>query len=91
MFEYVEVGLTYITIGLAAAVVSHFILRRRVLGDFWGALILGLIGAAVGGLLDQVFAGLISRLGNFNSVNVFAAGFFALLLIWIISRLNEPD
>ena len=89
MFEYVDVGLTYITIGLAAAIFCHFILRRRVLGDFWGALIVGLIGAALGGLADQVFAGVIERLANFNSVNVFAAGFCALLLIWVLSRLND--
>ncbi len=90
MFQYVDVGLTYITVGLAAAVVAHFGLRQRVPGDFWGALILGLIGAAAGGLLDQVLADLIRRLSNFNSVNLFAAGFVALLLIWLFSRLNDP-
>ena len=89
MFQYVDVGLTYITVGLAAAIFCHFILRRRVLGDFWGALIVGLIGAVLGGLLDQVFAGLIERLAHFNTVNLFAAGFCAFALIWALSRLNE--
>ena len=89
MFQYVDVGLTYITIGLAAAIFCHFVLRRRVLGEFWGALIVGLIGAVLGGLLDQVFARLIERLAHFNTVNLFAAGFCALALIWVLSRLNE--
>ena len=89
MFQYVDVGLTYITIGLAAAIFCHFVLRRRVLGEFWGALIVGLIGAVLGGLLDQVFWRLIERLAHFNTVNLFAAGFCALALIWVLSRLNE--
>ena len=89
MIQYVEVGLTFVTIGLAAAIFCHFVLRRRVPGDFWGALIVGLVGAALGGLLDQAFAGLIKRLANFNTVNVFAAAFCAFLLIWLLSRLND--
>ena len=89
MIQYVEVGLTFVTIGLAAAIFCHFVLRRRVPGDFWGALIVGLVGAALGGLLDQAFGGLIKRLANFNTVNVFAAAFCAFLLIWLLSRLND--
>ena len=89
MFEYVDVGLTYITVGLAAAIFCHFVLRRRVLGDFWGALIVGLIGAVLGGMLDQVLVHVIERLAHVNSVNLFAAGFCAIALIWALSRLND--
>ncbi len=89
MFPYLTVGLTYITVGLAAAIFCHFVLRRRVLGNFWGALIVGLIGAVLGGMLDQVLAGVIERLAHFNRVNLFAAGFCAIVLIWTLSRLNE--
>ena len=89
MFQYLSVGLTYLTVGLAAAIFCHFVLRRRVLGSFWGALIVGLIGAVLGGMLDQVLAGVIERLAHFNSVNLFAGGFCAVVLIWTLSRLNE--
>ncbi|MDE0227943.1 MAG: hypothetical protein OXH96_25670 [Spirochaetaceae bacterium] len=89
MIEYIEVGLTFVTIGLTAAIFCHFVLRRRVPGEFWGALIVGLIGAVLGGLLDQAFAGVIERLSHFNTVNVFAAAFCAFLLIWLFSRLND--
>ena len=89
MFQYVTVGLTYLTVGLAAAIFCHFVLRRRLLGNFWGALVVGLIGAVLGGMLDQVLAGVIERLAHFNSVNLFAAGFCAIALIWTLSRLNE--
>lgn len=93
MFQNVTVGLTYLTVGLAAAIFCHFVLRRRVPGNFWGALVVGLIGAVLGGMLDQVLAGVIERvverLAHFNSVNLFAAGFCAIALIWTLSRLNE--
>lgn len=89
MIEYIEVGLTFVAIGLTAAIFFHFLLRRRVPGEFWGALIVGLIGAVLGGLLDQAFAGVIERLSHFNTVNVFVAAFCALLLIWLFSRLND--
>ena len=89
MFQYVTVGLTFLTVGLAAAIFCHFVLRRRVLGSFWGALVVGLIGAVLGGMLDQVLAHVIDKLAHFNSVNLFAAGFCAIALIWTLSRLNE--
>ena len=88
MFPFVNVALTYVTIGLAAAIVTHFVLKQSVVGGFWVALIVGLVGAALGGLLDQVFADVITRLANFNSVNVFAATIAALLLIWTFGKLG---
>ena len=93
MFQNLTVALTYLTVGLAAAIFCHFVLRRRVLGNFWAALVVGLIGAVFGGILDQVLAGEIERpverMAHFNSVNLFAAGFCAIALIWTLSRLNE--
>jgi uncharacterized membrane protein YeaQ/YmgE (transglycosylase-associated protein family) len=85
---FVNVALTYATVGLAAAVFAHYILRQRVIGGFWIALVVGLVGAALGGLIDQVLADVIERLANFNSVNVFAAGLSALLLIWLFGRVS---
>jgi hypothetical protein len=49
-FFYFNVGLTYLTIGVAAAVFFYFVLKKPVLGKFWGALIVGLIGSFLGGL-----------------------------------------
>ena len=86
MSPFVNVALTYATIGLAAAIVAHYLMRQHVIGGFWIALVVGLVGAVLGGLLDQLLAGVIERLANFNSVNVFAAGGMALLLIWALAR-----
>ena len=87
---YVNVGLTYVTIGLGCAVFFRFVVRRPLLGNFWGALIVGLLGAVIGGLLDQLLAPVIAALANFNSVNVFAAVAVSIGLIWGFSRVSSP-
>ncbi len=61
-FFYFNVGLTYLTIGVAAAVFFYFVLKKPVLGKFWGAIIVGLIGSFLGGLVDQLFGGVIKYL-----------------------------
>ena len=90
LFYYFNVGLTYVAIGLACAVFYVFILRKTVLGRFWGALIVGLVGSFLGGLIDQLFANVIKFLADFNSVNVFASVITALVLIIIISKVSSP-
>ena len=90
MLYYFTVGLTYVVIGLACAIYYVFILRKPVLGRFWGALIVGLVGSFLGGLIDQLFANVIAWLADFNSVNVFASLFTALVLISIFSRVSSP-
>ena len=89
MSLFVNVALTYATIGLAAAIVAHYLMKQHVVGGFWIALVVGLIGAVMGGLLDQLLFDVIERLANFNSVNVFAAGGMAMLLIWALARTSR--
>ncbi len=89
-FYYFNVGLTYLTIGVAAAVFYYFIIRKPMLGKFWGALIVGLVGSFVGGLIDQLFQGVIKYLSDFNSVNVFAALGTSLFMIWLLSKASYP-
>jgi uncharacterized membrane protein YeaQ/YmgE (transglycosylase-associated protein family) len=90
LFYYFNVGLTYVAIGLACAVFYVFILRKQVLGRFWGALIVGLVGSFLGGLIDQLFSNVIKFLADFNSVNVFASVITALVLIIIFSKVSAP-
>jgi uncharacterized membrane protein YeaQ/YmgE (transglycosylase-associated protein family) len=88
IFYFINVGLTYLAIGMACAVYFAFILRKPMLGRFWGALIVGLIGSFLGGLIDQLFPEIIARLSDFNSVNIFAAVITSLLLIWILAKVS---
>ncbi len=88
LLYYFNVGLTYFVIGFACAVFYTFILRKPMLGRFWGALIVGLIGAFLGGVIDQVFAGMIAYLSDFNSVNIFAALITSAAMITILSKVS---
>ncbi len=89
-FYYFNVGLTYVTIGIASAVFFFFVVKKPVLGRFWGAIIVGLIGSFLGGLIDQLFSNLIKFLSDFNSVNVFSALATSLLMIWLLSKASYP-
>jgi len=89
LFYYFNVGLTYFVIGFATAVFYAIILRKPLLGKFWGALIVGLIGSFLGGLIDFLFADIIEYLSDFNSVNVIASLITAVVLISIFSRVSS--
>jgi uncharacterized membrane protein YeaQ/YmgE (transglycosylase-associated protein family) len=88
-FQYLNVGLIYISMGLACALYFTFVLRRPLLGRLWGAIIVGVIGSFLGGVVDQLFAGLIARLTDFQSVNLVAAFLGAMLLIWTLSKVSS--
>jgi hypothetical protein len=89
-FYYFKVGVTYVTIGVAAAVFFFFVVKKPVLGKLWGALIVGLIGSFLGGLIDQIFSKLIRYLSDLNSVNVFSALAVSLFMIWLLSKASYP-
>ena len=65
-------------------------LTSTVLGRFWGALTVGMIGSFLGGVIYRAFPKFFEALSDFNDVNVFAALGCSLLLIWILSRLSTP-
>lgn len=89
-FQYLNVGLIYIAMGLACALYFAFVLRRPLLGRLWGAIIVGVIGSFLGGVVDQLFSRLIARLTDFQSVNLVAAFLGAMLLIWTLSKVSSP-
>ncbi len=89
-FYYFNVGLTYVVIGFACAIFFALILKKPMLGRFWGALIVGVIGAFLGGLIDQLFADVIKFLTDFNSVNIIAAFIASMLMIWLLGKVTEP-
>ncbi len=85
---YLNIFLTYAFIGLLVAVYFYYVLKKPLLGNFIGALVVGLIGSFLGGVIDNVFSGVIQYLSDFNSVNVFASLITALLLVWIFSKVT---
>jgi len=86
---YLNIALTYIIIGFGTALLFYYALRKPVLGRFWGALLIGLIGSFLGGVIEFFLADVIEMLTNLNNVNIFPPIFMAALLIWVFSRISS--
>jgi len=87
---YFNIGLAYLIIGFAVALVSYFIFKKSVLGNFIGALIIALIGSYLGGVLSYTFKGVIDFLSNINnSVNIFPPLITSIILLWIFTKVSE--
>ena len=72
----------YIVIGFISTIFVYFILKKNVLGRFWAAFIMGIIGSVLGGfLLDDIFR----RLTEVYNINILSALFLSCLLIWFYS------
>ena len=87
---YLTIGLAYFVVGFAIALFFYFVLRKDFLGNFWGALLIGLIGAFAGGIVDFLFSDIIERLANLNnSVNIFPPIVTAFILVWLFSLITD--
>lgn len=91
MFSYYfNIGLIYFIIGFAIALIFCFIFKRDVLGHFWGALIIALVGSFLGGVIEFIFAPVIEYLSNINnSVNIFPPIIASIFLLWIFSKVSD--
>jgi uncharacterized membrane protein YeaQ/YmgE (transglycosylase-associated protein family) len=85
----INIFLTYIIVGLAAAIYFYFILKKYLIGKFWGALIVGFVGAFLGGVINHFFGPYLEALSHYNDVNLFAALATALALLWIFSKVSS--
>ncbi len=91
MFNYyLTIGLTYLAIGFAVALLFHYVFRKPVLGRFWGALIIALVGSFLGGIIEFFFADIIEILTNLNNaVNIFPPTIAAFVLLAVFAKINE--
>jgi uncharacterized membrane protein YeaQ/YmgE (transglycosylase-associated protein family) len=68
------------------------VLNKRVLGGFWGALIVAVVGAFLGGVFDHFFSDIIDRLSNLaQAVNLFPSLFASFFVLWLFSRFGRED
>jgi len=87
---YFNIGLIYLLVGFAVALMSYFAFKKVVLGKFIGTLVVALIGSYLGGVLEFVLKDLIDFLSNLNnSVNIFPPLITSIILIWIFTRVSE--
>lgn len=91
MFSYYfNIGLIYFVIGFGVALIFYFLMKKPILGHFWGALVVALVGSFLGGFFGNVFSGVIHTLANlYNSVNIFPPIITAFIVIWIFSKVSE--
>jgi len=87
---YFNIGLIYFIIGFGSAILCYYIFKKDVIGHFIGALIVGLIGSFLGGVIEFYFADIIKLLTNLNnSVNIFPPLITAGVLLWIFVKVSE--
>lgn len=70
----------YFIIGIAIGCFYYFVLKKYTLGEFWGASIIGIIGAVLGGKLLGRLIEWIDKIGKLNSGGAIIG---SLLLVWI--------
>jgi len=85
----INIFLTYVIVGLAAAIYFYFILKKYLIGKFWGALVVGLVGSFLGGVINHFFGKYLEELSKYNDVNLFAALIAALILLWVFSKVSS--
>ncbi|HDQ13742.1 MAG TPA: hypothetical protein ENN41_02875 [Sediminispirochaeta sp.] len=87
---YFNIGLIYFVIGFTIAMLTYFVFKKDVIGHFVGALIVGLFGSFLGGVLEYFFADIIELLSNLNNaVNIFPPIITSFVLMWLFVKASE--
>lgn len=92
---YLNVGILYFFIGFAAALIYSFIFKKKTIGGFWSALLVGVLGSFLGAVVEYFFKDGIYFLSHINdTINIFPPIITSFLLLWIfvsISGSNNDD
>jgi uncharacterized membrane protein YeaQ/YmgE (transglycosylase-associated protein family) len=87
LYDLIGYGL-YVGIGFLSAIFVYFILKKPVLGKFWAAFILGIIGSVLGGfLLEDIFR----KLTDVYNINILASVFFSCVIIMFYSLVTPGN
>ncbi len=90
--ELLFVSSTYLLIALFIAILTVYIMRIKVVGKFWMAFLVSVIGAVLGGVLFEIANPVIQYLTNLNNqVNIFPPLFFSCLFVWFLVKLSKRD
>lgn len=87
--DFFNIALVYILIGILTAFATVFIFKKKVLGNFWGALLVALAGALFGALLEILLKDVFVFLANINGkINIFPPLFTAIILLHIFHKIS---
>jgi uncharacterized membrane protein YeaQ/YmgE (transglycosylase-associated protein family) len=81
LYKLIGYGL-YVLIGFLSAIFVYFILKKPVLGKFWAAFVLGIIGSVLGGFLLD---GLFRKLTDVYNINILSSVFLSCIVILFYS------
>ena len=89
---YFNIALIYLVVGFAVALFFYFVLKKSVIGRFWGALIIAIVGSFLGGAVDYFFSDIIGTLSNLaEAVNIFPALLISFLILWLFSQFSRDE
>lgn len=87
---YFTIGLTYILIGFGCALILYYAFNKAFIGNFWGVLIVAIIGSFTGAIIEYYFENIIKALTQINGVvNIFPPLVISIILIYIYHKVSE--
>lgn len=89
---YVITALAYVVSGSVPPVVAYYMMKVRFLGGIWVAMLIGLLGAALGGLAETLVPAVPDLLliaGAVDIVPPFLVATFLTFVYGLISRSND--
>ena len=91
MFSYYfNIALVYLLIGFATALVFFYVFNKAFIGNFWGVLIVSIIGSFIGAIIEYYFKWIIEALTRVNGVvNIFPPLTVSMIVIYIYHKVSE--
>ena len=91
MFSYYfNIALIYIIIGFGTALILYYVYNKAFIGNFWGVLIVSIIGSFLGAIIEYYFGNIIEKLTKINGViNIFPPLIVSIIVIYIYHIVSE--
>lgn len=89
---YVIIALVYVVSGTIPPVIAHYMMKVRFLGGIWVAMLIGIVGAALGGLAETLVPAVPDLLLIAGAVDIappFLVATFLTFIYGLISRSND--
>ena len=87
------IGSSYLIIALVVAILSYFVFRIHILGNFLMVLVLALVGSILGALVNIFLQDFIHYLAHLNGgkVNIFPPIFFSIFMVYLFSNMPHSS
>lgn len=85
MIIFLKSLLALIVIGGVVGLIGNYGLRKRLPGDWWGAIVIAFVGAGLGALILQTWKWL-----EVGGINVFHAIIGAVVVTYLVSIFSKP-